>query len=390
MKYLIALVLLVGVIVGVMSLSSKEQVAVQGESVSPSASGAPEEGLLLAVQSSVQLKRTGQTSYQAVDRSTSISQGDAVRTDSKGRARIKWPNGTITVVEEDSEIVITTLEDGGNKSSIQLILGDVWAKVNRVLGTGEYYEIESDDAVAAVRGTVFRMRHRNKETSVQGIERTVRLMRKNAEGKREESGAVDLPEGFVSDRIARLGQGQTSGTPIPLRRITDAERKERILQRLLQERNRLDELFSPTPTPVASPRATVSTRPSATPIPAVSVRIVPSPTLAPAILQTPLPTPTPIPTTAPVPTSVPVTLQSTFPSTISSGETFSLEGGGFTVGRNTPTVTSVFVGAAPAKFSIVGTSSIFVTSAVGAGTYDVTVVTVDGSKVTLPNGITIR
>lgn len=388
MKYLIGLVVLVGAIVGVMALSSKDQVAIQSESSFPSPSGSPEQGLLLAVQSTVELKRSGQTSYQIVDRSTSISQGDSVRTDANGRARIKWPNGTITVVEEDTEIVITILDDGGNKSSIQLILGDVWAKVNRVLGTGEYYEIESDDAVAAVRGTVFRMRHRNKETSVQGIERTVRLMRKNAQGKREESGAVDLPEGFVSDRVARLGQSQASGTPIPLRRITDAERKERILQRLLQERNRLDELFSPTPTPVASPRATVSTRSSPTPIPVVSVRIVPSPTLTPVILQTTLPTPSA--TLAPAPTPVPVTLQSTFPSTISSGETFSLEGGGFTVGRNTPTVTSVFVGAALAKFSIVGTSSIFVTSALGAGTYDVTVVTGDGSKVTLPNGITIR
>jgi hypothetical protein len=386
MKYLIGLVVLAGAIIGVMTLSSKDQVAIQGESSSPSPSGSLEQGLLLSVQSTVELKRAGQTSYQVVDRSTSISQGDAVRTNTTGRARIKWPNGTITVVEEDSEIVITTLQDGGNKSSIQLVLGDVWAKVNRVLGTGEYYEIESDDAVAAVRGTVFRMRHRNKETSVQGIERTVRLMRKDAQGKRQEAGAVDLPEGFVSERILRFQQGSASGTPIPLRRLTDAERKERILQRILQERDRLDELFGSSPAPVVSPRLTASPRASATPtpLPVTSTLAVPSPTLAPVILQTPLPTPTP------APTPVPVVLQSTFPSTVSSGETFSLEGNGFTVGRNTPVVASVFVGSTPAKFSIVGSSSIFVTPTVGAGTYDVTVVTTDDRKVTLPNAITIR
>lgn len=382
MKYFIGLVVLVGTIVGVMTWSSSDQVAIQGESASPSGSATLEQGLLVAVQSSVELKRSGQATYETVSRSTSISQGDAVRTNASGRARIKWPNGTITVVEEDSEIVITTLQDGGNISSIQLVLGDVWAKVNRVLGTGEYYEIESDDAVAAVRGTVFRMRHRNKETSVQGIERTVRLMRKDAQGRRNEASAVDLPEGFVSERIARLGQSQASGTPIPLRRLTDAERKERVFQRILQERNRLDELFSssPTPVPVVSLQVTASSRPSPTLAPVISPLATPAPTLIPVTLQTPTPTPTP----------VPVALQSTFPSTISSGETFSLEGSGFTVGRNTPTIASVVVGSAPATFSIVGFSSIFVTPTLGAGVYDVSVVTVEGRKVTLPNAITIR
>lgn len=384
MKYLIGLVVLVGAIIGVMTWSSSDQIAIQGESPSPSGSTAPEQGLLVAVQSSVELKRAGQVTYETVSRSTSISQGDAVRTDSKGRARIKWPNGTITVVEEDSEIIVTTLQDGGNKSSIQLVLGDVWAKVNRVLGTGEYYEIESDDAVAAVRGTVFRMRHRNNETSVQGIERTVRLMRKDAQGKRNEASAVDLPEGFASDRIARLGQSQASGTPIPFRRLTDTERKERVFQRILQERDRLDDLFSssPTPAPVVSLQATALSRPSPTLVPVISPLATPTPTLIPVILQTPVPTPTPTP--------VLVVLQSTFPSTISSGETFSLEGSGFTVGRNTPTIASVIVGSTPAAFSIVGFSSIFVTSALGAGVYDVSVVTVEGRKVTLPNAITIR
>lgn len=386
MKYLIGLVVLVGAMIVVMTWSSSDQIAIQGESPSPSGSATLEQGLLVAVQSSVELKRSGQATYETISRSTSISQGDAVRTDGKGRARIKWPNGTITVVEEDSEIIITTLQDGGNKSSIQLVLGDVWAKVNRVLGTGEYYEIESDDAVAAVRGTVFRMRHRNKETSVQGIERTVRLTRKDAQGKRNEASAVDLPEGFVSDRIVRLGQGQVSGTPIPLRRLTDVERKERVLQRILQEYDRLNELFSSSPTqvPVASLQATVSSRPSPTLAPVISPLATPAPTLIPVTLQTPLPTP------SAAPTPVPVALQSTFPSTISSGETFSLEGSGFTVGRNTPTIASVIVGSTPAAFSIVGFSSIFVTSALGAGVYDVSVVTVEGRKVTLPNAITIR
>jgi hypothetical protein len=310
---------------------------------------------------------------------------------------LRWPNGTVTTLEEDTQITIQTLSDGGFQSRIELIFGDVWSKVSRVLGTGQYYEVQTKETVAAVRGTVFRVSYRNHKTKVQGIEHTVRVSLRTEAGTTDESTSIDVTEETAAEVDATVVLPKEQ--PIKRHNLTTPEKEEKIHQRIKREKDRVDkdedidheedrdeERTSPTILPSITIKPSVSIRPSLTPTPTATAtpKLSPTPTATPA----PTPTPTLIATPTPVPA---VSILSVFPKTIASGDTFSLEGANYIEGRNTSRITSISVGNQPASFSIVGSTSIFVTPVrLQTGVYDVTAVTTDGQTLTLKAVLTIQ
>jgi len=80
--------------------------------------------------------------------------GDLVETLNSGRALIQLQNGTLTAVDYSTKLIIKTHPDDEH-TSMRLESGKVWSTVKKVFGKGEYYEIETQNAVAVVRGTSF-------------------------------------------------------------------------------------------------------------------------------------------------------------------------------------------------------------------------------------------
>lgn len=326
----------------------------------------PEPYRLTAIADDVSWLRAGTTAPQAVHGTVTVAPGDTVTTSLAGRARMEWPNATVTTLEGNTQVVIRELADSGSKSSIELIFGDMWAKVSRILGTGQYYEVQTQETVAAVRGTVFRVQRRNRHTRVQGVEHAVRVWARDTAGRIDESSATDVDEQTVAELDADL-----SG-PRRLRhhRLTPEELRDPVLQNI-----RDDAEPSPTPRPSPSPTPRITIKPSLTPLQTPTQTLVPT--------QTPLPTTTPLP---------PVRLDSVFPKAIAVGDTFSLEGANFTSGRSTSRIAQVLINGKPAEFNvIVGGTSVFVTPGqLPPGIYDVSVVTTDGETLSLKSALTIR
>lgn len=349
---------------------------------------------LIVLADMVSLTRVGTTTPEKVTGTTTVAQGDRITTSATGRARLRWPNDTVTTLEADTQITIQNLSDGGFVSRIDLIFGDVWSKVSRVLGTGQYYEIQTQETVAAVRGTVFRFSYRNHKARVQGIERTVRVSLRSKDGTTDESTTVDVEE----ETVAEIDTTVTTPKEKRITRhtLTSQEKEEKIHLRIKREKDRVDkdedidrEGDTPQPTttilPSATPKPSISVRPSVSPTPTTTVTSQPTPQATVTATATPtLIVATPTPLSA-------VSIDHTFPKTIAPGDTFSLEGANYIEGRNTSRVASITVGGQSASYSIVGSTSIFVTpNQLPTGIYDVTLVTTDGQTLTLKAAITIQ
>lgn len=97
----------------------------------------------------------GATEAQEIPESASVKQGDTLSTSREGRGVVEMQNGSTAVLDYDSSMTIEDLDTSGTRTRLNLALGSVWARVEKVFGQGEYFEIKTRNAVAVVRGTSF-------------------------------------------------------------------------------------------------------------------------------------------------------------------------------------------------------------------------------------------
>ena len=392
MKYFIGILAVVVVIAGVAvfrSHSGTSPVAQQNE-----------EYRLAVIAGVVSLQHPDGAASTPVTDTALVVQGDRIVTSATGRARLTWPNGTITTLESNSDITLDNLSNQGNRSRITLNLGDIWSKVSRILGADEYYEVKTKETVAAVRGTLFRSIYRNNHTVIQGVENTVRVFARNQDGTTDETSGTDVIARTLVDVDPSILTKPPGSRHLTARALTEQELKDPILQRI---KNEFGSTISPSPTasPTSTPTTTPkrSSSPSTTPTPTQS----PSPTAAATHTPSPVVTPTMIPVTGGIPpissilplvSNLPssvVTLKYVAPTTVAVGANFMLKGTNFITGRNTPLIHGVLIGYQSAEFHIIDASTIFVTvPQMAPGTYEITVSTVESTLVNLTPGVTVQ
>src|SRR5262249_16912818 len=84
-----------------------------------------------------------------------VHAGDTIETGEGGRVEIALTTGTLLRLGESSRV--TLKEEVPQKAfNARLLLGNVWAKVHKLV-SGETFHIETENAVAGVRGTEFRV-----------------------------------------------------------------------------------------------------------------------------------------------------------------------------------------------------------------------------------------
>lgn len=159
------------------------------------------------------LKKTTDTDFSKIEKETKASSGDTIKTSSDGRAVIN-EDGTITSLDYDSKITIKELN--GSNSKIALQSGSLWARVEKVFGQGEYYEIETQNAVAVVRGTSFGVNFRNGKSEVLTAEGSVSLIPKDEDGNR----LLDKAENIEANK-----KGVVQNLTVSTSDLTDLDKK---------------------------------------------------------------------------------------------------------------------------------------------------------------------
>lgn len=86
-----------------------------------------------------------------------VLQGDQIRTEAGRRVRILLTDKSVLDIGPETTFMIRQAEGTSSRRLIDLrvIVGRLWARVSRAFGAGSRFRVESENAVAGVRGTSF-------------------------------------------------------------------------------------------------------------------------------------------------------------------------------------------------------------------------------------------
>jgi hypothetical protein len=351
-----------------------------------------DKAVLIVLQPDVYVKNSEDTDFVTIEQEIDIATGSEIKTSSKGRAKIVYPNGTTTTLEEDTHITIDELDRSGNKSRINLFFGGIWSKVENIVGSDNFYEVQTDTVVASVRGTIFATELRAKILKVFSIEDAIEVKGFDRKTQRE------TKRGKISIKSGEKTVIELEEEDVPLQRedITNEDLLIPILRRNLQELNQED---IKSEVEILLRRIDPTIAPTRTPVPIVTRTLPPTETIKRTLEPTPEPTleptlesvsePTPVPTLEPTPVPEPV-IESVYPKTVTAGQKFTLNGSYFTVGRSISQIDSIRVGDSQVDFAIIDSFTIFVTTPAITGTHDITVISTKGTEQTLSQAVTIQ
>ncbi len=142
-----SIIIILGIFIGYFVFSSDDNDSTQFI--------AKEDGVVWVTPLSMEvyLARKNSTEVIEIKTSASTTPGSTIRTSATGRALIETLNKRM-VLDYDTQIVIPE-ENNEKVSTIVLLAGSIWSRVEKVFEQGEYFEIRTQNTVAAVRGTSF-------------------------------------------------------------------------------------------------------------------------------------------------------------------------------------------------------------------------------------------
>ena len=105
--------------------------------------------------------RTAAGRTEALRSGTALHEGDLVETRRRTRLELSLADGSVLRLGPLSRARLETAVFGASpedrRVSARLLVGDVWAKVAKAVGGEARFEVQTENAVAGVRGTTFRV-----------------------------------------------------------------------------------------------------------------------------------------------------------------------------------------------------------------------------------------
>jgi hypothetical protein len=90
-----------------------------------------------------------------------VFEGDVLETQRRTRLEVKLADGSVLRLGPSSRVAVQAAAFGKTvderKVSAKLLVGKVWANVARAVGGEQRFEVQTENAVAGVRGTTFRV-----------------------------------------------------------------------------------------------------------------------------------------------------------------------------------------------------------------------------------------
>ena len=98
---------------------------------------------------------------EALKVGTGLVEGDTVTTAAESRLELEFADRSIVRLGPTAKLQLTAAHFGGGpskrKMTAKLFFGNIWAKVTSIVGGDQKFAIETENAVAGVRGTTFRV-----------------------------------------------------------------------------------------------------------------------------------------------------------------------------------------------------------------------------------------
>jgi hypothetical protein len=92
---------------------------------------------------------------------TPVGQGDTIATADDARLELKFSDGSLLRVGPHAKMLLSEAHFSGGpakrKMTARLFFGNLWAKVTSAIQGEQKFQIETENAVAGVRGTTFRV-----------------------------------------------------------------------------------------------------------------------------------------------------------------------------------------------------------------------------------------
>ena len=119
------------------------------------------------IEGKVSILRASSDNWLNAKPAMPLEAGDQIYTREESFAEIRYAIGTILRMGEKTKI---TLEASSEKTiKTRSSVGDLWVNMKKLLSKGKEFEVSSPTAVAAIRGTVYRMSCSQDSTSVVSV-----------------------------------------------------------------------------------------------------------------------------------------------------------------------------------------------------------------------------
>lgn len=124
------------------------------------------------VKGDVDASTDGGTTWAHVKRGSEVTPGDKsiVKTGDNSRAELTFPDGSVVRVGPGSQLKVEGAGFDGKTKEVKveatLVAGSAWAKVAKLVDDKSKFQVKTANAVAGVRGTVFRVNVDRDEATV--------------------------------------------------------------------------------------------------------------------------------------------------------------------------------------------------------------------------------
>lgn len=100
-----------------------------------------------------------------------LSEGDTLETGEASKLELRFADRSVLRLGASAKLQLTAAHFGGGeakrKMSARLFFGNIWAKVTSIVSGDQKFQVETENAVAGVRGTTFRVdAHQDKSVLV--------------------------------------------------------------------------------------------------------------------------------------------------------------------------------------------------------------------------------
>jgi uncharacterized protein YaiE (UPF0345 family) len=107
------------------------------------------------IEGTIQIQRKGTTQWRVAKPAVPLNVGDKLFTAEESFAEIRYTIGTVLRMDEKTKIQLESSSDKTLKTRNSL--GDVWVNMKKLVTKGKEFQVSTPTAVAAIRGTVFRL-----------------------------------------------------------------------------------------------------------------------------------------------------------------------------------------------------------------------------------------
>jgi len=128
------------------------------------------DAVITVIQGTARLYEKGATTGHLLKRGDALKNGQEVRVAKKSRLEIHFPDGTVMRLSENSIFKVNTLsfnkQTNDKEVKAELSIGKLWAKVKKLTTPDSTVEVRTSNAVAGVRGTVYRVNVEDDKSTV--------------------------------------------------------------------------------------------------------------------------------------------------------------------------------------------------------------------------------